>query len=90
MLARNDRAGAQTGVNCLVLPPVTTATFSFKEVESELEQEQVPGPQWQGDERGALSPKSVSADTPVTTIDAWNVNNQVSLLLVCKTDFCGA
>jgi hypothetical protein len=87
-LAQNDRAGAQAVVNRLELPP--TAAFSFEEVESEAGAGQQPRPLLDKDDRRALSPKSISSSTPVAAIEAWNVQEHVQLLLVCKMEVCGA
>ena len=92
-LARNDRAGAQAVVDRLDIPLVTTMAFSFEEVDGEAELERPPqgAPGGQADERGmSFSPKSVSADTPVAAIEAWNLDDRVLLLLLCKSEICGA
>ena len=88
VLVRNDRAGAQEVVDRLDLPPVVTSPFSFDLVEEELEDcwEREP----QGGATGGLSPKSVSPDTPVAMVEAWNAVDWVQLVLVSKTKICGA
>ncbi len=86
-LARNDRAGSQDVIDCLDLPPAVTSLFTFDLVEEELEDCQECKPQ--GGSRGGLSPKSVSPDTPVATVEAWNAVDWVQLVLVSKTEICG-
>ncbi len=44
----------------------------------------------QGGATGGLSPKSVSPDTPVATVEAWNAVDRVRLVLVSKAKICGA
>jgi hypothetical protein len=87
-LARNDRAGAQEVVDRLDLPPIVTSPFSFDLVGEELKDRQECKPQ--RDATGGLSPKSVSPDTPVATVETWNAVDQVRLVLVSKTKICGA
>jgi hypothetical protein len=56
-IVRNNREGVQAVVNCLDLPFVATSTFSFKEVEGELQDawEWEPLKLWGN--AGTLSPK---------------------------------
>jgi hypothetical protein len=69
-LMRNDRAAAQEVVDHLDLPLVVTSTFSFEEIEDRFQDAQ----EWESLEQrgaqGALSPKLVSSDTPMATVDA--------------------
>jgi hypothetical protein len=78
-IARNNRAAAQEVVDCLELPLVATSTFSFEEVEDKLLDSQEWEPLKQSGAQGALSPKSVSSDTPKAMVDAWNLSDRVVL-----------
>jgi hypothetical protein len=89
-LARNDRAEAHKVIKCLDLPLVATSTFSFEEIEGEFHDAQERETLEQRGAQGALSPKLVSADTPMATIDAWNATDCVALLLVSSNEICGA
>jgi hypothetical protein len=89
-LTRNDRAGAQEVIDRLDLPLVATSTSSFKEMEGKFQDAQERESLEQHGAQGVLSPKSVSLDTPMATVDAWNVTDRVALLLVSKDEICGA
>jgi hypothetical protein len=89
-IVRNDRAAAHEVVDRLELPLVATSTFSFEEVEGKLLDSQEREPLEQSGAQGALSPKSVSLDTPKATVDAWNLSDCVALLLVLKDEICAA
>ncbi len=39
---------------------------------------------------GALSPKTLTSDTPVAKVEAWNAEMLVALRLVSDADICGA
>ena len=43
-----------------------------------------------GVKTGALSPKNLTLDTSVATVEAWNAEMLVALRLVCDADICGA
>jgi hypothetical protein len=77
VLVRKDRAGAQEVVNNLDLPLVATSTFSFKEIEGEFQDARDWKPLEPCSAQGVLSPKLVSADIPMATIDAWNMMDHV-------------
>ncbi len=66
-----------------------SAAFSFEEVEGEDEggREQVAPPL--AVDTGT-SPKNLTSDTPVATVEAWNTEVLVALRLVGDTDICGA
>jgi hypothetical protein len=89
-LTRNDRAGAQEVVDHLDLPLVATSTFSFEKIEGKFQDAQERESLEQRGAQGALSPKSVSSDTPMATVGAWNVMDRVALLLVSRDEICGA
>jgi hypothetical protein len=84
-IARNDREGAEAAVASIEPPLVALLlTYSFKMVDKE-EQETDQG------RKGAL-PKSsaVMPDTPLSTVDAWNAEVPVALVVVSKSLTCGA
>ena len=87
---KERQGGGSGGCYCLKLPLVATSTFSFEEVEDKLLDSQEWEPLEQSGAQGALSPKSVSSDTPKATVDAWNGADCVALLLVAKDEICGA
>ena len=90
-LARNDREGARAVADRLDLPQVQSSAFLFEEVEGEGAQEPRLGPPaGLGGETSTLSPKALSADTPVATVDAWNGTERVALRVVSSAEICGA
>ena len=87
-VARNDRAGAEAAAASIEVPLVALApAYSFELVEDE-----VPGGEDEQEDTGTLfeTPRAVRPDTPVATVDAWNAEVGVSLVLVSKIKTCGA
>ncbi len=85
-LMRNDREEAQAVVNHLDLPLVMTSTFSFDEVEGKLQDAQERQPLKPQGNAGTLSPKVVSQDTPMATVDVWNATDCGTLVLVSSNE----
>ena len=88
-VARNNREEAEAAVLRLEAPLVAVPSgFSFDMVEGEGKE--------QGGEledSGALvgsSPRGVMPGTPMSTVDAWNADVGVSLIVVSKQATCGA
>ena len=89
-LARNNRVGAQAVVDHLAIPLVELAAFSFEEVEGKDEPGREQSAPPLAVDTGTLSPKNLTSDTPVATVEAWNADALVALQLVGDTDICGA
>jgi hypothetical protein len=88
-LARNGRAGAQEVVNHLDLPLVATSPFSFQEIKGEFEDTRERKPLEPGGAQGVLSPRPLNIDTPKATLNAWNAEDRMALVVVSRNKICG-
>ena len=87
-VARNDRAGAEAAAASIEVPLVALGSaYSF-----ELVKDEVPRGEDEEEDTGTLieNPRAVMPDTLVATVDAWNAEVGVSLVVVSKIKTCGA
>jgi hypothetical protein len=88
-IARNDRTGVEAAVTSIKAPLVALSGIrSFELVEEEDQQAEM----FEEVGTGTLTktPRAVMPDTPVATVDAWNAEVAVSLVVVSKSLTCGA
>jgi len=87
-VARNNHEEAQSAVRRLNVPVVSISlAYSFEMVEGEE-----PLAEVEQEDTGALvgPVRGVMPDTPTSTVDAWNVEVGVSLVVVSKRETCAA
>ena len=88
-VGRNNLAEAEAAVHRLDAPLVSiSSSYSFDLVENEEEQQAKTLKDSGG--LGSTTPRGVIPGTPTSTIDAWNADVGVSLVVVDKGDTCGA
>ena len=88
-VGRNNLAEAEAAACRLDAPLVAvSSSYSFDLVEAEEEQ-QAEVLKDSG-ALGSTTPRGVIPGTPTSTIDAWNADVGVSLVVVGKGDTCGA